>query len=57
MASSNPQGTSLTVGQAADAFLGLMNGGEPPPEQVQDQSEEQEVAASESEYEEAARLV
>lgn len=49
MESSNPQGTSLTVGQAADAFLGLMGGGEPPPEQVQDQSEEQEVVASESE--------
>ena len=49
MESSNPQGTSLTVGQAADAFLGLMGGGEPPPEQVQDQPEEQEVAASESE--------
>ena len=57
MESSNPQGTSLTVGQAADAFLGLMGGGEPPPEQVQDQSEEQEVAASESEYEEAAEEV
>jgi hypothetical protein len=53
MESSNPQGTSLTVGQAADAFLGLMGGGEPPPEQVQDQSEEQEVVASESESEEA----
>lgn len=52
MESSNPQGTSLTVGQAADAFLGLMGGGEPPPEQVQDQSEEQEVVASESESEE-----
>jgi hypothetical protein len=49
MESSNPQGTSLTVGQAADAFLGLMGGGEPPPEQVQDQPEEQEVVASESE--------
>jgi hypothetical protein len=49
MESSNPTGTSLTVGQAADAFLGLMGGGEPPPEQVQDQSEEQEVVASESE--------
>ena len=49
MESSNPQGTSLTVGQAADAFLGLMGGGEPPTEQVQDQPEEQEVAASESE--------
>ena len=57
MESSNPQGTSLTVGQAADAFLGLMGGGEPPPEQVQDQPEEQEVAASESEYEEAAEEV
>jgi hypothetical protein len=53
MESSNPQGTSLTVGQAADAFLGLMGGGEPPLEQVQDQSEEQEVVASESESEEA----
>ena len=49
MESSNPTGTSLTVGQAADAFLGLMGGGEPPPEQVQDQPEEQEVVASESE--------
>jgi hypothetical protein len=53
MESSNPQGTSLTVGQAADTFLGMMTGGEPPQEQVQDQSEEQEYAASESEHEEA----
>ena len=53
MESGNPQGTSLTVGQAAESFLGMMTGGEPPQEQVQDQSEEQEYAASESEHEEA----
>ena len=53
MESSNPVGTSLTVGQAADTFLGMMTGGEPQQEQVQDQSEEQEYVASESESEEA----
>ena len=53
MESSNPNGTSLTVGQAADAFLGMMTGGEPPQEQVQEQSEEQEYVASEPESEEA----
>jgi hypothetical protein len=53
MESSNPVGTSLTVGQAADTFLGMMTGGEPQQEQAQDQSEEQEYVASESESEEA----
>ena len=51
MESSNPVGTSLTVGQAADTFLGMMSG-EPQEEQVQDQSE-QEYVASESESEES----
>ena len=46
---SNPHGTSLTVGQAADTFLGMMGGEEPPQEQVQDQPDEQELVASESE--------
>lgn len=49
MESSNPHGTSLTVGQAADTFLGMMGGEEPPQEQVQDQPDEQELVASESE--------
>jgi len=51
MESSNPVGTSLTVGQAADTFLGMMSG-EPQEEQVRDQSE-QEYVASESESEES----
>ena len=45
MEGSNPQGTSLTVGQAANAFLGMMGGGEPPQEQVQDQPDELELVA------------
>lgn len=49
MESSNPHGTSLTVGQAADTFLGMMGGEEPPQEQVQDQPDEQELVANESE--------
>lgn len=53
MESSNPQGTSLTVGQAANAFLGMMDGGGTPAEQPEPQSEEQELAVSESESEEA----
>jgi hypothetical protein len=53
MESSNPQGTSLTVGQAANAFLGMMDGGGTPAEQPEPQSEEQEIAVSESESEEA----
>jgi len=57
MDSSNPQGTSLTVGQAANAFLGMMDGGEPPQEQVQDQTDEQELVASESESEESGEEV
>ncbi len=57
MDSSNPQGTSLTVGQAANAFLGMMGGGEPPQEQVQDQPDEQELVASESEPEESVEEV
>lgn len=57
MDSSNPQGTSLTVGQAANAFLGMMDGGEPPQEQVQDQADEQELVASESESEESGEEV
>ena len=57
MDSSNPQGTSLTVGQAANAFLGMMDGGEPPQEQVQDQPDEQELVASESEPEESGEEV
>lgn len=52
MESSNPQGTSLTVGQAANAFLGMMDGGGTPAEQPEPQSEEQELAVSESESEE-----
>lgn len=52
MESSNPQGTSLTVGQAANAFLGMMDGGGTPAEQPEPQSEEQELAVSESEFEE-----
>ena len=52
MESSNPQGTSLTVGQAANAFLGMMDGGGTPAEQPEPQSEEQEIAVSESESEE-----
>lgn len=52
MESSNPQGTSLTVGQAANAFLGMMDGGGTPTEQPEPQSEEQELAVSESESEE-----
>jgi len=52
MDSSNPQGTSLTVGQAANAFLGMMDGGGTPAEQPEPQSEEQELAVSESESEE-----
>jgi len=57
MEGSNPQGTSLTVGQAANAFLGMMGGGEPPQEQVQDQPDEQELVASESEPEESGEEV
>lgn len=57
MEGSNPQGTSLTVGQAANAFLGMMGGGEPPQEQVQDQPDEQELVASESEPEESVEEV
>jgi hypothetical protein len=53
MESGNPQGTSLTVGQAANAFLGMMDGGGTPAEQPEPQSEEQELAVSESESEEA----
>ena len=53
MESSNPQGTSLTVGQAADTFLGMMAGNEILKEQPQSQQEYQEVEASESEHEEA----
>ena len=52
MESSIPQGTSLTVGQAANAFLGMMDGGGTPAEQPEPQSEEQELAVSESESEE-----
>ena len=52
MESSNPQGTSLTVGQAANAFLGMMDGGGTPAEQPEPQPEEQELAVSESESEE-----
>ena len=52
MESSNPQGTSLTVGQAANAFLGMMDGGGTPAEQPEPQSEEQDLAVSESESEE-----
>ena len=52
MESSNPQGTSLTVRQAANAFLGMMDGGGTPAEQPEPQSEEQELAVSESESEE-----
>lgn len=52
MESSNPQGTGLTVGQAANAFLGMMDGGGTPAEQPEPQSEEQELAVSESESEE-----
>lgn len=52
MESSNPQGTSLTVGQAADTFLGMMAGNEILKEQPQSQQEYQEVEASESEHEE-----
>lgn len=57
MEGSNPQGTSLTVGQAANAFLGMMGGGEPPQEQVQDQPDEQELVAGESETEESGEEV
>jgi hypothetical protein len=53
MESSNPQGTSLTVGQAADTFLGMMAGNEILKEQPQSQQEYQEVEAGESEHEEA----
>ena len=53
MESSNPQGTSLTVGQAANAFLGMMAGNEILKEQPQSEQEYQEVNASESESEEA----
>lgn len=52
MESGNPQGTSLTVGQAANAFLGMMDGGGTQAEQPEPQSEEQELAVSESESEE-----
>ena len=52
MESSNPQGTSLTVGQAANAFLGMMDGGGTPAEQPEPQPEEHELAVSESESEE-----
>jgi hypothetical protein len=45
------------VGQAANAFLGMMGGGEPPQEQVQDQPDEQELVASESEPEESGEEV
>jgi hypothetical protein len=45
------------VGQAANAFLGMMGGGEPPQEQVQDQPDEQELVASESEPEESVEEV
>jgi hypothetical protein len=57
MESSNPQGTSLTVGQAANAFLGMMDGGGTPAEQPEPQSEEQEIAVSESESEEVQEEV
>jgi hypothetical protein len=53
MESSNPTGTSLTVGQAADTFLGMMAGNEILKEQPQSEQEYQEVDASESESEEA----
>ena len=58
MDSSNPNGTSLTVGQAANTFLGMMDGEEPQQEQAQDQTEDQELVASESEEsEEEQRFV
>jgi len=58
MESSNPQGTSLTVGQAAESFLGMMDGEEPQQEQAQDQTEDQELVASEfEESEEEQRFV
>ena len=58
MDSSNPNGTSLTVGQAANTFLGMMDGEEPQQEQAQDQTEDQELVASEfEESEEEQRFV